>query len=73
MLGRAATRIELKMEDDLAEYDEYRQLLIGQKRKEQLQAFASFEQSPPGFGAHQQIVRNILGGTQAPQKKVQQQ
>jgi len=69
MLGRAATRIELKMEDDMAEYDEYRQYLIGQKRKDQ--AFAPFDQSPPGLGglSHQQIVRNIMGG--APQKKAQ--
>ena len=72
MLGRAATRIELKMEDDLAEYEEYRQVLIQQKRKEQLQNFAaagsSFEASPPGLGglSHQQIVRNIIGGSQAP-------
>lgn len=37
MLGRAATRIDLKMEEDLQEYDEFRQLLVHQKRKEQLQ------------------------------------
>jgi hypothetical protein len=59
------------MEDDLAEYDEYRQFLIGQKRKEQIQAFTAYDQSPPGLGglSHQQIVRNIMGG--APQKKTQ--
>ena len=37
MIGRAATRIELKMEDDLQEYEEFRQHLVHQKRKEQLQ------------------------------------
>lgn len=56
------------MEDDLAEYDEYRQYLIGQKRKEQIQAFTAYDQSPPGL-AHQQMVRSIMGG--APQKKAQ--
>jgi hypothetical protein len=37
MLGRAATRIELKIEDDLQEYEEFRQQMQHQKRKEQLQ------------------------------------
>jgi hypothetical protein len=32
MLGRPATRIELKMEDDLQEYEEFRAQLALQKR-----------------------------------------
>ena len=37
MLGRAATRIDLKMEDDLQEYEDFRAELAIKKRKEQLQ------------------------------------
>lgn len=36
MLGRPATRIELKMEDDMAEYEEFRLQMQQKKEKERL-------------------------------------
>ncbi len=50
MLGRPATRIELKMEDDLQEYEEFKLQMQQRKEKERLQQIAS------AFGGHQGII-----------------
>ena len=58
MLGRAATRIDLKLEDDLAEYEEFKEKVRREREQERL---AQRIVAPPqanlagSFGAHGQL------------------